>query len=83
MQAKVTTAFQGRPDGEVLARPVRVGEVIGGDLAAVAVGEGWAVPIEDAVHHSDPATGHDGQTNDAAAAAAVAKPGGKPKSRRD
>lgn len=42
MQAKVTTEFPGRPDNEPLSRAIKVGETISGDLATVAVREGWA-----------------------------------------
>lgn len=42
MQAKVTTEFAGRPDDEALSRTIKVGEIINGDLAAVAVREKWA-----------------------------------------
>jgi hypothetical protein len=37
MFAKVTKAFQGRPDNEPLSRTIPEGEVISGDLARVAV----------------------------------------------
>ncbi len=47
MKAKVTTAFPGRPDTEVMTRTIAVDEVIGGDLAAVAVKEGWAEEVAD------------------------------------
>lgn len=42
MQAIVTKEFSGRPDSEPLARTVKVGEALDGDLAAVALREGWA-----------------------------------------
>lgn len=42
MKAVVTTEFPGRPDNEPLSRTIKVGEIIAGDLAAVAVREGWA-----------------------------------------
>lgn len=45
MKARVTTEFPGRPDSEALSRTVEVGEIIEGDLAAVAVREGWAEEI--------------------------------------
>ena len=45
MQAKVTTEFSGRPDSDALARTIKVGEVITGDLAAVAVREKWAEEV--------------------------------------
>ena len=46
MKAKVTRAFPGKPDDEVLSRAIAVGEEILGDLALVAVREGWAEDIE-------------------------------------
>jgi hypothetical protein len=42
MLVTVTTEFPGRPDNEALARRIKVGEVISGELAAVALAEGWA-----------------------------------------
>lgn len=42
MRAKVTSEFPGRPDNEVLTRLIAKDEVIYGDLATVAVREGWA-----------------------------------------
>lgn len=47
MKAKVTTEFNGRPDGDALARAIKVGETITGNLAAVAVRERWAEEIGD------------------------------------
>lgn len=47
MKAKVTHAFKGRPDNEPVSRTVEAGEVIAGDLAAVAVKERWAVELRD------------------------------------
>jgi hypothetical protein len=59
MKAKVTKEFAGRPDGEALSRTVKVGEVIVGDLAAVAVREKWAdeVGSESVVDDTDPLAG--------------------------
>lgn len=45
MKAKVTKAFDGRPDNEPLARTIGVGEEVEGDLAAVAVRDGNAKEI--------------------------------------
>ncbi len=45
MQAKVTKEFAGRPDDEAMSRTVAVGEIITGDLAAVAVRENWAEEV--------------------------------------
>ncbi|WP_353641327.1 hypothetical protein [Mesorhizobium sp. WSM2239] len=47
MKAKVTKSFPGRPDREILSRIIEVGEVIEGDLAAVAVREKWATRVKD------------------------------------
>jgi hypothetical protein len=41
MRVKVTTAFPGRPDHEPLSRQIAVGEVVDGELAAVALQEKW------------------------------------------
>jgi hypothetical protein len=59
MKAKVTKEFAGRPDGEALSRAVQVGEVISGDLAAVAVSEKWAeeVGAETVADNGDPLAG--------------------------
>ena len=59
MQAKVTTEFAGRPDGEALSRTVKVGEIITGDLAAVAIREKWAEEVgsEPAADDTDPLAG--------------------------
>lgn len=42
MKAKVIKAFPGRPDNEISTREIKEGEIIDGDLADVAVSEGWA-----------------------------------------
>lgn len=42
MKAYVITPFDGVPDGEALPRRFEVGEELAGDLAAVALKEGWA-----------------------------------------
>lgn len=46
MRAKVRVAFIGKPDGAVYGRPIPAGEVIEGDLAEVAVRDGFAVMVE-------------------------------------
>jgi len=43
MKAKVIKEFPGRPDHEALTRTITVGEIVEGELAAVAVREEWAV----------------------------------------
>lgn len=42
MKATVTRAFPGVPDGETKTRRIPVGAVLTGDLARVAVANGWA-----------------------------------------
>jgi hypothetical protein len=42
MDAKVTKAFDGVPDGQVMTRRFAIGETVSGDLARVAVENGWA-----------------------------------------
>jgi hypothetical protein len=46
--AKVTKQFQGAEDGKHYPRTIKVGETIAGDLAKVAVEQGWALPLETA-----------------------------------
>lgn len=47
MKAKVEKPFVGARDGELHPEHFPAGSVVTGDLAAVAVREGWAVPLED------------------------------------
>lgn len=56
MKAKVTKAFPGVPDGEVQTREIAIGKEIAGDLARVAVEQGWAEEIADEADKS-PAKG--------------------------
>jgi hypothetical protein len=42
--ARVTVRFPGVPDGEVHPRWFEIGDSVVGDLASVAIAEGWAVP---------------------------------------
>ncbi|MDO8974337.1 hypothetical protein [Reyranella sp.] len=42
MKAKVIKAFMGAPDGALHPRQFEVSELVEGDLARVAVAEGWA-----------------------------------------
>jgi hypothetical protein len=44
--AKVTVAFSGVPDGEIYPKDFAPGDEVHGDLAAVAVREGWAEDSE-------------------------------------
>lgn len=44
--ATVLVEFDGVPDGLVYPRTFAIGEKVEGDLAAVAVREGWAEPVE-------------------------------------
>lgn len=48
MKAKVSKEFPGLPDGAAQVRMIKVGEVISGDLARVAVAESWATEFKDA-----------------------------------
>lgn len=56
MKAKVSKPFQGVEDKKIRPRKIEAGEIIEGDLAAVAVAQGWAVPIgaEDAPAPAQP-----------------------------
>jgi len=47
MKAIVTREFDGRPDGEALARLIPAGELIFGELAQVAIAAGDAELIEE------------------------------------
>ena len=46
MRAKVVKAFVGAPDGALHPRQFEVSQLVEGDLARVAVGEGWAEPLD-------------------------------------
>ncbi|MBB3396868.1 hypothetical protein [Rhizobium sp. BK060] len=46
MRAQVTKQFPGCTDGNPKTRAILVGEIISGDLATVAVGNGWAEEID-------------------------------------
>lgn len=48
MQATVTVAFDGVPDGAIYPRRFEPGDAVEGDLARVAVREGWAATEETA-----------------------------------
>lgn len=43
-RAIVTTPFAGVPDGQAMPVHFKAGDEVVGDLAAVAVREGWAAP---------------------------------------
>lgn len=47
MKAKVTKAFPGRPDDEVMTRTIQENEIIDGDLADVAVANKWASRVSE------------------------------------
>lgn len=64
MKAKVTTEFSGRIDGEALARPIKVDEIIAGELAEVAVREGWAVAHDENVAEGEDSADLDAMTVD-------------------
>lgn len=48
MKAKVVKPFAGVRDGELYPRRFEVADVVEGDLARVAIGEGWAETFEPA-----------------------------------
>ncbi len=43
-RAIVTEPFRGAPDGQIHPRIFEIGEKIDGDLATVAIQQGWAKP---------------------------------------
>lgn len=45
MKVMVTKEFPGRPDAEANVRPIRVGEIVGGELAKVALAEKWGEEV--------------------------------------
>lgn len=45
MKAIVETPFHGAPDGDVYPRWFNKGDIVEGDLANVAVKQGWAKPV--------------------------------------
>ncbi|MBA5779491.1 hypothetical protein H2509_20365 [Stappia sp. F7233] len=45
MKAEVTAEFMGAADHDPKTRKFVVGEIVSGDLASVAVAEGWAVSV--------------------------------------
>jgi hypothetical protein len=46
MKAKVIKTFVGAPDGALYPRQFEVAELVEGDLARVAVAEGWAEGLD-------------------------------------
>lgn len=42
LTAKVTKAFPGKPDDEAKVRDIAVDEFVSGELAQVAIAQGWA-----------------------------------------
>lgn len=46
MKARVIKAFVGAPDGALHPRPFEVSELVEGDLARVAMAEGWAEALD-------------------------------------
>jgi len=47
MKAIVEKSFRGLEDGAAQVRTIQRGETIGGDLAKVAVDNGWAKEVKD------------------------------------
>lgn len=62
--AKVIAAFAGVPDGEVYPKEFAPGDEIHGDLAAVAVREGWAEETEAETVPEGTGEGQDGVLED-------------------
>jgi hypothetical protein len=60
MDAKVIKTFNGRPDDQVLTRTLSPGDIVTGDLAAVAVREKLAVEIKTRKGKKSPAEGEGG-----------------------
>ncbi|MGO6999009.1 hypothetical protein [Rhizobium leguminosarum] len=55
MRAKVLKEFPGCTDDNPITRMIKEGEIISGDLAKVAIGEGWAEEAaDDAVADNSP-----------------------------
>jgi hypothetical protein len=54
MKAKVIKAFVGAPDGAFHPRQFEVSELVEGDLARVAVAEGWAEALGAAPTEHEP-----------------------------
>ena len=54
MKAKVIKAFVGAPDGALHPRQFDVSELVEGDLARVAVAEGWAESLDAAPTEQEP-----------------------------
>ena len=48
MKARVTKSFVGAPDGALYPRPFELSELVEGDLARVAMAEGWAEALDEA-----------------------------------
>lgn len=48
MKARVVKPFVGAPDGALYPRPFEVSELVEGDLARVAITEGWAEALDGA-----------------------------------
>jgi hypothetical protein len=44
-ECKVIKPFLGVPDGEIYPVEFNIDDMVSGDLAKVAVNEGWAVPV--------------------------------------
>ncbi|WP_158291875.1 hypothetical protein [Paracraurococcus ruber] len=57
MEAIVTVPFLGVPDGVVYPKDYAVGDLVTGDLAELAVREGWAKPAKAAPKPPAPPAG--------------------------
>ena len=52
-RAKVIKPFKGAPDGECHPKSFVAGDVVSGDLADVAIAEGWAKKMKGAPENKD------------------------------
>lgn len=50
----VTRSFNGAPDGQIYPRAFKEGDEVSGDLARVALAEGWAEAREEVVVAAEP-----------------------------
>lgn len=54
MQAKVTVEFSGVPDGEIHPRKFKPGDTVEGELAAIALDQGWAEQEKGSSRRAEP-----------------------------
>jgi hypothetical protein len=67
VEAKVTKPFKGTPDGKIYPEKFEPGDTVTGDLARVAVEEGWAKSVKGSeaapIPAKEPAAGEQGETS--------------------